>query len=352
MAAPARLVPDRRQPHAEAVHPPEAQALGSRPQDNPTDDNVFDRKEFVYGTDARHNVGFGFWQFAWGSKQTLDADHYATARSALMSMKGDHGRPLGIKPRLLVVPPALEGAANRLMTNDNLANGASNEWKGTAEVMVCPGSPDRDVISRAAGDPGGSRENAPTGDQHDHHQVPTSPHGRGGALRRRHGQRRGRRRRRRHHPHHQPGHEGFRRGGIAHPADETYPLSRFTEGQLKLIQDEPMLTTIITHPLPTGDGVAEIHTPTPNPPAVPTACWIRRCRTASPLRPRRRSRCRRLRPAWRRCWASCPASRSATSPSRPAAGRGAPRIASQIGFEPTDDEIREVGEAYVKQRRD
>ena len=106
--------------------------------DKETDANVFDRQEYVYGTDARHNVGFGFWQFAWGSKQTLDADHYATARSSLMSMKGDHGRPLGIKPRLLLVPPGLEGAANRLMTNDHLPNGASNEWKGTAEVMVCP----------------------------------------------------------------------------------------------------------------------------------------------------------------------------------------------------------------------
>lgn len=106
--------------------------------DKETDKNVFEKKEFVYGTDARHNVGFGFWQFAWGSKQTLDAAHYETARAALSSMKGDHGRPLGVKPRLLVVPPNLEGAANRLMTNDHLPNGASNEWKGTAEVMVCP----------------------------------------------------------------------------------------------------------------------------------------------------------------------------------------------------------------------
>ncbi|CAN5129961.1 Mu-like prophage major head subunit gpT family protein [soil metagenome] len=107
-------------------------------KDDEKDDNVFDGKEFVYGTDARHNVGFGFWQFAWGSKQALDAAHYETARAALMGMKGDFGRPLGVKPRLLVVPPTLEGAANRLMTNDRLANGATNEWKGTAEVMVCP----------------------------------------------------------------------------------------------------------------------------------------------------------------------------------------------------------------------
>ena len=73
-------------------------------KDNPKDHNVFMNKEFVYGTDARYNVGYGFWQMAWGSKQTLNATRYAAARAALQGMKGDHGRPLGIKPNLLVVP--------------------------------------------------------------------------------------------------------------------------------------------------------------------------------------------------------------------------------------------------------
>lgn len=107
-------------------------------RDNPTDQNVFDNKEFRYGADARCNVGFGFWQLAWGSKQTLDAVHYETARSALLSMKGDYGRPLGLVPDLLVVSPTLEGAANRLLKNIVKANGETNEWAGTAEVMVVP----------------------------------------------------------------------------------------------------------------------------------------------------------------------------------------------------------------------
>lgn len=107
-------------------------------KDNPKDDNVFDNKEFVYGVDGRWNVGFGFWQMAWGSKQTLDAAHYETARAALTGMKGDHGRPLGLMPDLLVVPPALEGAARRLLKTENGAGGATNEWKDTAEVLVVP----------------------------------------------------------------------------------------------------------------------------------------------------------------------------------------------------------------------
>lgn len=107
-------------------------------KDSPNDDNVFDKKEFKYGVDARHNVGFGFWQFAWGSKQTLDAAHYATARAALMSMKGDYGRPLGIRPSLLLVPPTLESAALKLVNSELGAGGETNEWKGTAKVVVCP----------------------------------------------------------------------------------------------------------------------------------------------------------------------------------------------------------------------
>ena len=103
-----------------------------------TDDHVFNNKEFLFGADARGNVGFGFWQFAWGSKQTLNATNYEAARAALMGMKGDHGRPLGINPRLLVVPPSLEGAAMEILNAERDASGATNVWKGTAELMVVP----------------------------------------------------------------------------------------------------------------------------------------------------------------------------------------------------------------------
>jgi phage major head subunit gpT-like protein len=107
-------------------------------KDRPEDDNVFDNNEFVYGADARSNVGFGFWQFAWGSKQTLDAAHYATARAALSGMKGDYGRPLGLMPNLLVVPPSLESAGRKILNSENAAGGETNEWKGTAELLVVP----------------------------------------------------------------------------------------------------------------------------------------------------------------------------------------------------------------------
>jgi phage major head subunit gpT-like protein len=106
--------------------------------DKEDDANVFDRKEFQYGIDGRCQVGFGFWQQIWGSKQTLDATRYEAGRVALGEMKGDHGRPLGIQPRLLVVPPSLEGAARAIVGNQLTTGGETNKWYGTAEVLVVP----------------------------------------------------------------------------------------------------------------------------------------------------------------------------------------------------------------------
>ncbi|MDI4664709.1 Mu-like prophage major head subunit gpT family protein [Xanthobacter autotrophicus] len=108
------------------------------PKDKLDDDNVYHSKKFLYGVDGRYNVGYGFWQYCWGSKQPLDADSYGAARAALSGMTGDYGRPLGIMPRLLIVPPSLEKAAREILQNDRNEVGATNPWKGTAELLVVP----------------------------------------------------------------------------------------------------------------------------------------------------------------------------------------------------------------------
>ncbi|MCF6763780.1 Mu-like prophage major head subunit gpT family protein [Pseudomonas fragi] len=97
------------------------------------DENVFMRDEYRYGVDARVNVGFGFWQFAYCSKAPLNAENYGLARAAMKNFKADGGRPLGINPGLLVVPSQLEGAARTILVKD--ANGG-NPWAGTAEVLA------------------------------------------------------------------------------------------------------------------------------------------------------------------------------------------------------------------------
>jgi phage major head subunit gpT-like protein len=96
------------------------------------DEAVFMQDIYRYGVDARVNSGFGLWQFAYCSKAPLNAENYAAARAAMKDFKADGGRPLGIRPGLLVVPSSLEGAARKLVVKD--AEGG-NEWAGTAEVL-------------------------------------------------------------------------------------------------------------------------------------------------------------------------------------------------------------------------
>ena len=104
----------------------------------PDDANVFLRDEYLYGVRARANVGFGLWQLAFGSKATLDKANYEAARAAMMNLRGDEGGLLGITPSVLVVPPSLEGAARRLIVAATGDAGASNEWAGSAELIVLP----------------------------------------------------------------------------------------------------------------------------------------------------------------------------------------------------------------------
>jgi phage major head subunit gpT-like protein len=106
--------------------------------DRPDDENVFMRKKYLYGVDDRKNAGYGLWQLAYGSKQTLDATAYANARTAMMSFKNDEGIPLGITPTHLVVPPSLESAGRLLLKVPNDAAGAGNPWFSTAELIAVP----------------------------------------------------------------------------------------------------------------------------------------------------------------------------------------------------------------------
>lgn len=61
---------------------------------------------------------------------------YGAARTAMRKFKDSEGRPLGIRPTVLLVPPALEDTANLLMTASELETGKPNPYKGTATVVV------------------------------------------------------------------------------------------------------------------------------------------------------------------------------------------------------------------------
>ncbi len=104
----------------------------------PTDPNVFMQDEYLYGVKARYNVGYGLWQYIYGSKQTLDDTGLTAAFAALESMKGDYGRPLGATPTVLAVPPSLRKAGLELVNAERNAAGATNVWKDTLRLEVVP----------------------------------------------------------------------------------------------------------------------------------------------------------------------------------------------------------------------
>jgi phage major head subunit gpT-like protein len=102
------------------------------------DDNVFDRNEYVFGSDARVNVGYGLWQLAYASKQDLDVTAYSAAYAAMTAFKADNGKPLAVKPDICLVGPTNWKKALDIVQAERLANGASNTMQNTTRVLLCP----------------------------------------------------------------------------------------------------------------------------------------------------------------------------------------------------------------------
>lgn len=112
--------------------------------DRADDEHAFMRKKYRYGVDYRGAAAYGLWQLAYCSAQELNSTNYAAARAAMMSLTNAEGLPLGVKPSLLVVPPALEAKAREILhaqfiIGDPGAGGSkSNIWQGTADLLVVP----------------------------------------------------------------------------------------------------------------------------------------------------------------------------------------------------------------------
>ncbi len=107
--------------------------------DKETDENVFMRKEYIYGVDARLNAGYGLWQLAYASEEVLHVHLlFNAAYAAMQSMTGDRGKKLGIKPALLVVPPTMRAQALEIVQAERGANGATNINRNAVDVLVTP----------------------------------------------------------------------------------------------------------------------------------------------------------------------------------------------------------------------
>ncbi|OVZ27773.1 head protein [Pseudomonas aeruginosa] len=61
---------------------------------------------------------------------------FGAAKLAMRSLKDEEGLPLNVTPTTLLVGPALEDTARLLLSNDKLADGSPNPYKGAAELLV------------------------------------------------------------------------------------------------------------------------------------------------------------------------------------------------------------------------
>lgn len=101
-------------------------------------DTVFIKDQYLYGIRYRCAAGYGFWQKAYRSQAALTGDNLDVAIASMMSFKGDGGKPLGITPTHLVVPPTHRAAANKAVKVMFAEGGASNANYNAVEVVVSP----------------------------------------------------------------------------------------------------------------------------------------------------------------------------------------------------------------------
>lgn len=101
-------------------------------------DHVFIKDQYLYGIRYRCNAGYGFWQKAYKSHKPLTGDNLDEAIATMMEFKGDGGRPLGITPTRLIVPPRLRADANKTVKVMFGEGGASNANYEAVEVRVTP----------------------------------------------------------------------------------------------------------------------------------------------------------------------------------------------------------------------
>ncbi|KGE77653.1 Mu-like prophage major head subunit gpT family protein [Halomonas salina] len=102
------------------------------------DSKVFMTDEFMFGTDARVNSGPGLWMLVVRSNQPFDAANYKAAREQLQKLKGDYGRPLGLRHTHTMVPSSMEGAARKVLQNQLASGGETNEWANTSQLILNP----------------------------------------------------------------------------------------------------------------------------------------------------------------------------------------------------------------------
>lgn len=106
-----------------------------------TDDDKaisFMTDEFFYGIRGRGNMGYGFWQMAFASKLDLTTENFNDLYDRMCSQVNDSGRPLRIKPSILLVGMKNREQAFNIAKAQTLDNMKPNPNYGLVEVIVTP----------------------------------------------------------------------------------------------------------------------------------------------------------------------------------------------------------------------
>lgn len=107
-----------------------------------TDSEVFDKDQFRYGARARRAFGYGHWQQACSCRDHLTPDNLSAGIALIMEQKWHGGRPMGLMPTHLVVPPSLRARAlavaqaGVVVDAQTIANRAGDENVGGSAASV------------------------------------------------------------------------------------------------------------------------------------------------------------------------------------------------------------------------
>jgi len=101
-----------------------------------SDYNVFTTDNYAFGTRARGNAGYTFWQMAFASKAILNEANFEAMMNAMMSQKDSEGKSLKVKPTVLVVSVANRSAAEKIVLRKTLENGEDNTNNKAVEILV------------------------------------------------------------------------------------------------------------------------------------------------------------------------------------------------------------------------
>ena len=106
-----------------------------------SDEHVFMRNEFIYGVDGRMNAGYGYWQQAYGNYDELNDDSFNAGLTWMMSQRNEFGKPMGVRPTLLVCGPSNRKTALTLLESEWIvepsgATYAVNVNRGAVELLV------------------------------------------------------------------------------------------------------------------------------------------------------------------------------------------------------------------------